>query len=181
MDFCLNSFSIQISQFTFALIYSSGLKHQSAVKQKIITIIILLVDQCSGTTHDLCHVFFFFLFLLFTGYSLGIMVLGTWISTFIIATMQGQIRICKFLFGFGLIQLQSCDLRPNPLRSSKPLIFKTFQLTFSPTTPGWSHFRLVGLLSAILALSGAMMAIAFCVGLVAGINTFCFMAAEVSS
>uniref|UniRef100_A0A336L323 CSON003550 protein n=1 Tax=Culicoides sonorensis TaxID=179676 RepID=A0A336L323_CULSO len=52
-------------------------------------------------------------------------------------------------------------------------------LTFSPTSPGWSHFRLVGLLSAILTISGVMMVIAFCVGLFAGVNTFCFMAAEV--
>lgn len=49
------------------------------------------------------------------------------------------------------------------------------------TTPGWSHFRLIALLSAILTLSGIMFIIAIGVGLFGGINTFAFMAAEVSS
>lgn len=48
------------------------------------------------------------------------------------------------------------------------------------TTPGWSHFRLVTLLSAILTLSGIMFIICIGVGLFGGINTFAFMAAEVS-
>jgi E3 ubiquitin-protein ligase AMFR len=54
------------------------------------------------------------------------------------------------------------------------------QLSFSPTTPGWSHFRLVILLSVILLVSGLMFIIAVGVGLYSGINTFSFMAAEVS-
>lgn len=51
-------------------------------------------------------------------------------------------------------------------------------LSFSPTTPGWSHFRLVTLLVSILTLSGVMLIIAICVGLFAGLNTFAFMSAE---
>lgn len=59
--------------------------------------------------------------------------------------------------------------------SSSPL-----KLSFSMTTPGWSHFRLVTLLSAILTLSGIMFIICIGVGLFGGLNTFAFMAAEVS-
>lgn len=54
------------------------------------------------------------------------------------------------------------------------------QLSFSPTTPGWSHIRLVVLLSSILTLSGLMFIICIFVGFFGGLNTFAFMAAEVS-
>lgn len=54
------------------------------------------------------------------------------------------------------------------------------QLSFSPTTPGWSHFRLVALLSTILILSGFMFIVCVGVGFFGGLNTFAFMAAEVS-
>lgn len=56
----------------------------------------------------------------------------------------------------------------------------SLQLSFSPTTPGWSHVRLVGLLSSILTISGFMFIICICVGFFGGMNTFAFMAAEVS-
>lgn len=58
--------------------------------------------------------------------------------------------------------------------------FVEIQLSFSPTTPGWSHFRLVTLLSSILVLSGFMFIICVGVGFFGGFNTFAFMAAEVS-
>lgn len=58
-------------------------------------------------------------------------------------------------------------------------VFLSFQLSFSPTTPGWSHIRLVGLLTSILTLSGIMFVICICVGFFGGLNTFAFMAAEV--
>lgn len=54
-----------------------------------------------------------------------------------------------------------------------------FQLSFSPTTPGWSHIRLLGLLACILMLSGFMFLICVAVGFFGGLNTFAFMAAEV--
>lgn len=91
------------------------------------------------------------------------------------------------MLGFLHLLCQLCKDRSEYVRerksffsSNRDYYFKTyFQLTFSPSTPGWSHFRLVGLLSSILMLSGTMMAIAFAVGLFSGINTFCFLAAEV--
>ncbi|KAJ4427703.1 hypothetical protein ANN_25355 [Periplaneta americana] len=52
-------------------------------------------------------------------------------------------------------------------------------LSFSPTTPGWSHIRLLGLLAGILVLSGFMFLICVAVGFFGGLNTFAFMVAEV--
>lgn len=60
------------------------------------------------------------------------------------------------------------------------VFFFISQLSFSPTTPGWSHFRLVALLSTILILSGFMFIVCVGVGFFGGLNTFAFMAAEVS-
>uniref|UniRef100_A0A182FG09 E3 ubiquitin-protein ligase AMFR n=1 Tax=Anopheles albimanus TaxID=7167 RepID=A0A182FG09_ANOAL len=52
-------------------------------------------------------------------------------------------------------------------------------LSFSPTTPGWSHFRLLSLLGAILTLAGLMVVISIGVGFFVGsFNTFAFMSAE---
>lgn len=55
----------------------------------------------------------------------------------------------------------------------------TFQLSFSPTTPLWSHAKLLALLSAIFALSGFMLLVSLFVGFFGGFNTFAFMSAEV--
>lgn len=60
------------------------------------------------------------------------------------------------------------------------VVLVILQLSFSPTTPGWSHFRLVALLSTILILSGFMFIVCVGVGFFGGLNTFAFMAAEVS-
>ncbi|XP_036140608.1 E3 ubiquitin-protein ligase AMFR isoform X2 [Monomorium pharaonis] len=52
-------------------------------------------------------------------------------------------------------------------------------LSFSPTTPGWSHARLLGLLATILVLSFFMLL--FCIAAAfffISFNTFAFMAAE---
>lgn len=56
-----------------------------------------------------------------------------------------------------------------------------FQLSFSPTTPGWSHARLLGLLAAILALSSFMLLLCTAAAFFfISFNTFAFMAAEVN-
>lgn len=56
----------------------------------------------------------------------------------------------------------------------------TFQLSFSPTTPGWSHARLLGLLAAIFALSSFMLLLCTAAAFFyLSFNTFVFMAAEV--
>lgn len=54
-----------------------------------------------------------------------------------------------------------------------------FQLSFSPTTPRWSHFRLILLLSAIFVISVVMIIVSIVFGLYSGINVFAFMGAEV--
>lgn len=60
------------------------------------------------------------------------------------------------------------------------LIFPFLQLSFSPTTPGWSHFRLIALLSSIFSISVVMIVVSIVFGLFNGINMFAFMGAEVS-
>lgn len=55
------------------------------------------------------------------------------------------------------------------------------QLSFSPTTPGWSHIRLIGLLSSIFSISVVMIIVSIVFGLFSGINMFAFMGAEVST
>uniref|UniRef100_A0A1B0DMN6 E3 ubiquitin-protein ligase synoviolin-like TPR repeats domain-containing protein n=1 Tax=Phlebotomus papatasi TaxID=29031 RepID=A0A1B0DMN6_PHLPP len=96
----------------------------------------------------------------------------------------------KFIFVFGVVNVQflnevvlwvSWFSILGFLHLLSQLCKDRFEyLSFSPTTPGWSHFRLVALLSAILTLSGLMFIICIGVGLFGGINTFAFMAAEVS-
>lgn len=55
------------------------------------------------------------------------------------------------------------------------------QLSFSPTTPGWNHARLLGLLAIILAFSMSMLLLSTAaVFFLVTFNTFAFMAAEVS-
>lgn len=53
------------------------------------------------------------------------------------------------------------------------------QLSFSPRTPFWSHFKLMALLATIFAFSGFMLLVSVFVGFFGGINTFAFMCAEV--
>uniref|UniRef100_A0A7G3AB75 Putative e3 ubiquitin ligase n=1 Tax=Lutzomyia longipalpis TaxID=7200 RepID=A0A7G3AB75_LUTLO len=94
----------------------------------------------------------------------------------------------KFIFVFGVVNVQflnevvlwvSWFSILGFLHLLSQLCKDRFEyLSFSPTTPGWSHFRLVALLSAILTLSGLMFIICIGVGLFSGINTFSFMVAE---
>ncbi|KAG8236856.1 hypothetical protein J437_LFUL017221 [Ladona fulva] len=51
-------------------------------------------------------------------------------------------------------------------------------LSFSPTTPRWSHIRLMSLLASILVFSWGLLALSAAVGVYLGLNTFAFMAAE---
>lgn len=51
-------------------------------------------------------------------------------------------------------------------------------LSFSPTTPKWTHIRLLALLSCILLIFSSLFGICVMVGIHAGINTFAFMATE---
>ncbi|GJQ76760.1 hypothetical protein Trydic_g15602 [Trypoxylus dichotomus] len=52
-------------------------------------------------------------------------------------------------------------------------------LSFSPTTPIWSHVKLMGLLACIFALSGFLFLVSAFVGFFGGFNTYAFMTAEV--
>uniref|UniRef100_A0A8D8IQ49 E3 ubiquitin-protein ligase AMFR n=1 Tax=Culex pipiens TaxID=7175 RepID=A0A8D8IQ49_CULPI len=96
----------------------------------------------------------------------------------------------KFIFVFGVVNVQylhevilwvSWFSVLGFLHLLSQLSKDRFEyLSFSPTTPGWSHFRLIALLSAILTLSGFMLIVSIGVGVfVSGVNTFAFMAAEV--
>uniref|UniRef100_A0AAG5DA22 E3 ubiquitin-protein ligase AMFR n=1 Tax=Anopheles atroparvus TaxID=41427 RepID=A0AAG5DA22_ANOAO len=95
----------------------------------------------------------------------------------------------KFIFVFGVVNVQylyevilwvSWFSALGFLHLLSQLSKDRFEyLSFSPTTPGWSHFRLISLLVAILTLSGFMVMISIGVGVfVGGFNTFAFMAAE---
>uniref|UniRef100_A0A182JXT7 E3 ubiquitin-protein ligase AMFR n=1 Tax=Anopheles christyi TaxID=43041 RepID=A0A182JXT7_9DIPT len=95
----------------------------------------------------------------------------------------------KFIFVFGVVNVQylyevilwvSWFSALGFLHLLSQLSKDRFEyLSFSPTTPGWSHFRLISLLVAILTLSGLMVGISIGVGVFfGGFNTFAFMAAE---
>ncbi|XP_065089221.1 E3 ubiquitin-protein ligase AMFR-like isoform X1 [Ochlerotatus camptorhynchus] len=95
----------------------------------------------------------------------------------------------KFIFVFGVVNVQylhevilwvSWFSVLGFLHLMSQLSKDRFEyLSFSPTTPGWSHFRLIALLSAILTLSGFMLIVSIGVGVfISGVNTFAFMAAE---
>lgn len=95
----------------------------------------------------------------------------------------------KFIFVFGVINVQYMDevimwcawfSLLGSLHLLAQLCKDRFEyLSFSPTTPGWSHLRLVALLTTILVLSGLMFLVCVAVGFFsAGLNTFAFMAAE---
>lgn len=53
-------------------------------------------------------------------------------------------------------------------------------LSFSPTTPKWTHYRVIALLFGILTMSFTLFGVCVFVGFHAGINTFAFMFAECS-
>nr|CAD7447602.1 unnamed protein product [Timema bartmani] len=94
----------------------------------------------------------------------------------------------KFIFVFGVINVQYMDEVVlwcswfsvlGFLHLLAQLCKDRFEyLSFSPTTPGWSHARLLGLLVAIFCLSGFMFLICVAVGFFGGLNTFAFMVAE---
>lgn len=69
-------------------------------------------------------------------------------------------------------------LQPDAINSFENAFL---QLSFSPTTPGWSHFRLIALLSSIFSISAVMIIVSIVFGLFSGINMFAFMGAEVST
>ncbi|KAK7874530.1 hypothetical protein R5R35_013108 [Gryllus longicercus] len=94
----------------------------------------------------------------------------------------------KFIFVFGVINVQYMDEVVlwcswfsvlGFLHLLAQLCKDRFEyLSFSPTTPGWSHIRLLGLLISILILSGLLFLICVAVGFFGGFNTFAFMVAE---
>ncbi|XP_063227756.1 E3 ubiquitin-protein ligase AMFR-like [Bacillus rossius redtenbacheri] len=94
----------------------------------------------------------------------------------------------KFIFVFGVVNVQYMDEVVlwcswfsvlGFLHLLAQLCKDRFEyLSFSPTTPGWSHVRLLGLLASILLLSGFMFLICVAVGFFGGLNTFAFMVAE---
>lgn len=95
----------------------------------------------------------------------------------------------KFIFVFGVLNVQYMDevvlwwawfTALGFLSLLSQLCKDRFEyLSFSPTTPGWSHARLLGLLAAILALSSFMLLLCTAAAFFfISFNTFAFMAAE---
>ncbi|XP_044264792.1 E3 ubiquitin-protein ligase AMFR-like [Tribolium madens] len=95
----------------------------------------------------------------------------------------------KFIFVFGIINVQYIDevllwcswfSLLGFLHLLSQLSKDRFEyLSFSPTTPLWSHVKLLALLGGIFALSGFMLLVSVFVGFFGGFNTFAFMSAEV--
>ncbi|XP_015782986.1 E3 ubiquitin-protein ligase AMFR [Tetranychus urticae] len=96
----------------------------------------------------------------------------------------------KFIFIFGVMNVQSMDEVVLWVSWFSILGFLTLlahlckdrfeYLSLSPMTPKWTHFRLLLLLSVILASSFSLFVVCIVIGLHAGLNTFAFMAAECS-
>nr|KAF7404407.1 hypothetical protein H0235_015101 [Vespula pensylvanica] len=95
----------------------------------------------------------------------------------------------KFIFVFGVLNVQYMDevvlwcawfTALGFLSLLSQLCKDRFEyLSFSPTTPGWSHARLLGLLAGILAFSAFMLLLCTAaVFFLVTFNTFAFMAAE---
>ncbi|XP_071443780.1 E3 ubiquitin-protein ligase AMFR-like [Hetaerina americana] len=94
----------------------------------------------------------------------------------------------KFIFVFGVMNVQHLDdvllwcswfSLLGALQLLSQLCKDRFEyLSFSPTTPRWSHIRLMSLLAAILIFSWGLLALSAAVGIYLGLNTFAFMAAE---
>lgn len=94
---------------------------------------------------------------------------------------------CSWFSLLGFLQLLSqlskdrFEYVSNLIRryqSSKHLR-RLFQLSFSPTTPIFSHVKLLLLLATVFLLSGLMLLVSLLVGFYGGLNTFAFMSAEV--
>ncbi|KAF7996268.1 hypothetical protein HCN44_001900 [Aphidius gifuensis] len=101
----------------------------------------------------------------------------------------GNFIFYKFIFVFGVLNVQYADevvlwwawfTALGFLGLLSQLCKDRFvYLSFSPTTPGWSHARLLGLLGAILALSSFMLLLSTAAAFFfVSFNTFAFMAAE---
>lgn len=94
----------------------------------------------------------------------------------------------KFIFIFGVMNVQFMDEVVlwcswfsvlGFLHLLAQLCKDRFEyLSFSPTTPKWTHVRLLVLLSSILSMSLSLFVLCIIVGFHAGVNTFAFMAAE---
>jgi autocrine motility factor receptor len=94
----------------------------------------------------------------------------------------------KFIFVFGIVNVQYLHeivlwvgwfTAIGFLHLMAQLCKDRFEyLSFSPTTPGWSHFRLIALLSSIFTISGIMIIVSIVFGLFNGINMCAFMGAE---
>ncbi|XP_031341179.1 E3 ubiquitin-protein ligase AMFR-like isoform X2 [Photinus pyralis] len=95
----------------------------------------------------------------------------------------------KFIFVFGVINVQYLEevllwcswfSLLGFLHLLSQLGKDRFEyLSFSPTTPAWSHVKLLGLLGSIFVFSLFMLLICIFVGFFQGLNTFAFMSAEV--
>ncbi|XP_065166568.1 E3 ubiquitin-protein ligase AMFR-like [Atheta coriaria] len=95
----------------------------------------------------------------------------------------------KFIFIFGVINVQYLEevllwcswfALLGFLQLIAQLTKDRFEyLSFSPTTPIWSHVKLIGLLSCIFAISSFMLMISVFVGFFVGFNTLAFMSPEV--
>lgn len=101
----------------------------------------------------------------------------------------GNFVFYKFIFVFGVLNVQYMDevvlwwawfTALGFLGLLSQLCKDRFvYLSFSPTTPGWSHARLLGLLAAILALSSFMLLLSTAAAFFfVSFNTYAFMAAE---
>ncbi|XP_057318277.1 E3 ubiquitin-protein ligase AMFR-like isoform X2 [Microplitis mediator] len=101
----------------------------------------------------------------------------------------GNFIFYKFIFVFGVLNVQYADeivlwwawfTALGFLGLLSQLCKDRFvYLSFSPTTPGWSHARLLGLLAAILSLSLFMLLISTAAAFFfVSFNTYAFMAAE---
>ncbi|XP_033185533.1 E3 ubiquitin-protein ligase AMFR [Bombus vancouverensis nearcticus] len=95
----------------------------------------------------------------------------------------------KFIFVFGVLNVQYMDevllwwawfTALGFLSLLSQLCKDRFEyLSFSPTTPGWSHAKLLGLLATILALSSFMLLLCTAAAFFfVSFNTFVFTAAE---
>ncbi|XP_017785203.1 PREDICTED: E3 ubiquitin-protein ligase AMFR-like [Nicrophorus vespilloides] len=95
----------------------------------------------------------------------------------------------KFIFVFGVINVQYVEevllwcswfALLGFLQLIAQLAKDRFEyLSFSASTPIWSHVKLMGLLTGIFVISSFMLLVAIFVGYFIGFNTFAFMSAEV--
>lgn len=94
----------------------------------------------------------------------------------------------KFIFVFGVLNVQYMEevllwcswfSALGFLQLLAQLARDRFEyLSFSPSTPVWSHIRLLALLMTVFLAAGFLLLAAACIGFLAGLNTFAFMAAE---